>query len=104
MSAAEARALLKEQEAGKLSIAAFARDRGIRPWSLYNAKAIERRREERRAKERFVPVTVTREGKAQAPPVTTPLELSLPSGLSLRVDAGFDEVTLRRLLGVLAAC
>ena len=31
VSATEARALLEEQEAGELSIAAFARDRGIHP-------------------------------------------------------------------------
>lgn len=102
--AAEARALLKEQSTGNLSIAAFARSRGVQPWSLYNAKAVERRKKEGKSAEQFARVAVVDETKANVVPPATPIELRLPSGLSLRVGAGFDEITLRRLLGVLASC
>lgn len=104
VSAAEARALLKEQQGGDQSIAAFARDRGIHPWSLYNANATDRRRKARRAKQCFVPVTIAREATAQASAGSAGIEISLPSGLSLRLEAGFDEVALRRLIGILATC
>ena len=102
--AAEARALLQEQRASKLSIAAFARAQGVQPWSLYNAKAVERRKNEGRGAERFARVAVVAEAGADARRPAAPIELTLPSGLSLQVGTDFDEVTLRRLLGVLASC
>ena len=53
LPAAEARALLEEQRQSGMSIAAFARERNVKPWVLYNAQASARRRA---ARERSVRV------------------------------------------------
>ena len=98
--ASEARALLEEQEGSGMSIAAFARGRGVEPWTLYNARAVARRKERRETNRTFAAVSVINDvGSEEAP-----IEMTLPSGLTLRVTRGFDEVTLRRLLGVIAGC
>jgi hypothetical protein len=100
VQASEARALLKEQEGSGMSIAAFARGRGVEPWTLYNARAVARRKERREPKRTFAAVSVINDvGSEEAP-----IEITLLSGLTLRVTRGFDEVTLRRLLGVIAGC
>jgi hypothetical protein len=99
--ASEARELLKEQMQSDLSIAAFARSKGVKPWSLYNAKAVTRRRARGTSESRFAEVQVV---DRVAEEVRTPLELALPSGICVRVQGEFDEVVLRRLLGVLASC
>ena len=98
--ASEARALLEEHESSGLTIAAFARSRGVEPWTLYNARAMARRRERRVPKRSFATVSVIDD----ATPNDDPIEMTLPSGLTVRITRGFDEVALRRLLGVLAGC
>lgn len=102
VTSTEACTLLEAQEASGLSIAAFAREHGIRPWSLYNARAAARRNRDSAAV--FSEVRVVEESPEQAPVHGDSLEISLPSGLSIRIGRGFDEVTLRRVLGILATC
>lgn len=98
--------LLEALAAAGGNIAAFARERGLSPWKLYEAKRVEggegpRRREGRGKADRvFARVRVVEE--RAAPP--EPLELILGSGHRLRIPAGFDETTLRRLMGVLTSC
>ena len=102
--AAEARALLAEHEGTDLSIAAFARSKGVKPWSLYNARAASLRRADRTDRVDLVELRPRGDARETTGSVTAPLELSLPSGITLRIDRDFDEVALRRLLGVLVAC
>ena len=104
VTAAEARALLIEQKTSGLSVAAFARQKSVPSWSLYNAIAIARRRARRKAEKHFAEVNIIENEPLPEPPQNALIELALPSGISLRVGAGFDEVTLRRLLGMLATC
>ena len=93
--------LLLELEASGQSLAAFARERGLETWRLYEARRKAGgggpRRKRRHAVE-LAPVEV----RAATP--ASPLELALSSGHLLRIPAGFDEAELRRLLGVLAGC
>lgn len=95
--AREAAALLEEQQSSGLSIAAFAKSKNVAPWSLYNART--RARKEERAS--FSEIAIVNE-RRESP--VDPIELVLPSGLTLRVGSAFDDVALRRLLGVLATC
>ena len=95
--AREATSLLEEQQDSGLSIAAFAKSKNVAAWSLYNART--RARKEQEAP--FSEVAIVNERRA-AP--TDPIELVLPSGLTLRVRSDFDDVALRRLLGLLATC
>ena len=105
ITAAEARALLPEVESSGLSTAAFARERGLEAWPLYNAIAVARRRDQGRHRAAFAEVSVvSAKGSQGAPASTAPLEIALPSGLTVRVPSTFDEVALLRLLGTLAAC
>ncbi|MEM1452362.1 MAG: hypothetical protein AAGI22_24875 [Planctomycetota bacterium] len=64
------------------------------------ARASARRKQQRATEQSFAAVTVIDAGEQSAPSI----EMVLPSGLVLRVQDGFDEVTLRRLLGVVAGC
>jgi len=98
---AEIGRLLEEQRASGLSIAEFARQRGVGAHRLYWA----RRREERQA-EREEPRTAFRELLVRDRSLGSPdrLEVRLPSGLSIYLTRDFDDVALRRLLGVLAPC
>ena len=95
--AREAAALLEEQQSSGLTIAAFAKSKNVAPWSLYNARTRARKEE----KGSFSEIAIVSERREQ--PVDL-IELVLPSGLTLRVRSDFDDVTLRRLLGVLATC
>ena len=94
--------LLKEQESSDLSIAEFARQRGIAAHRLYwerrKARALSGAAEHTAAEFREVVVA----DRATHP--AEPLELRLPSGVSIAVSRDFDEVTLRRLLGLLTPC
>lgn len=93
--------LVAAQKKSGLSVAAFAREHGVSVWRLYQAGRSKRKRK-RRSKERrpeFVEVAVKSES-----PEAAPLELVLRSDLRVLVPAGFDEVTLRRLVGALASC
>jgi len=100
--ASEARKLLEEQRGSGLSIAAFARSKGVRAWSLYNAQAIARRRPRRSSEAALAEVRVV-DAPAKQNNLAA-LELALPSGIAIRVNRDFDEVALRRVLGVLASC
>ncbi len=93
----EAAALLEEQQSRGLSIAAFAKSKNVAPWSLYNARTRARKEENGS----FSEVAIVSERRAAE---LDPIELVLPSGLTLRVRSDFDDVALRRLLGVLATC
>ncbi len=86
--------LLEEQKRSGMSVAAFARERGVPVWRLYQAGKVRRRR--RRAE--FIEVAVSREPKA------APLEIVVPGDLRVRVPRDFDEPTLRRLLAALTSC
>lgn len=97
--------LLDEAAQSGQSLAAFARSKGVSYPSLYYAR--RRRslglpigsRPGRKAGE-LVPVVLGPDLRSQANTVT----LRLPSGLALEVNADFDEILLRRLLGVLGSC
>ena len=100
-------ALLEAVASTGVSIAAFAREHGLAPWKLYEARRAAQgggsrrgRRGRRRDEGVFVPVRVVEErtGSAQ------PLELVLISGHRLVIPVGFDETTLRRLMGVVTSC
>ena len=101
--ASEARELLNEQRSSGLSIAKFARSKGVKAWSLYNAQARARRRTPGRHEPRLTEVRVV-DALAENRIQPAKIELALPSGITIRVAGGFDEVVLRRLLGVLGAC
>lgn len=93
--------LLRELEASGGSLAAFARERGLSPWKLYEARrgsTTDAKPKRRRRRKDLVPVRVVDDRKIE------PLELVLASGHRLRIPAGFDESSLRRLMGVLATC
>jgi len=93
--------LLADLETSNLSTAAFARERGLPPWKLYNALTARAAKRKKRAKRSgLVPVVV----KPARPAQTVPLELQLAGGHRLLVPADFDEQALRRLMGVLAGC
>jgi len=99
--------LLEALAAAGGNTAAFARERGLSPWKLYEARRVVeggggRRRggQRQRADRVFARVRVVEERAASA----EPLELILVSGHRLRIPAGFDETTLRRLMGVLTSC
>jgi hypothetical protein len=97
--------LLEALAAGGGTTAAFAREHGLTTWKLYAAKRVAakggpRRRRRSRADGEFVRVQVVEEGRG----LSVPLELVLGSGHRLLIPSGFDETTLRRLMGVLASC
>jgi len=64
------------------------------------AGAGPRRRRRRKAELDFARVQVVEE----RPAMSRPLELMLGSGHRLLIPSGFDETTLRRVMGVLASC
>ena len=96
--------LLEALAASGGSTAAFAREHGLAPWKLYKAQRVAgaspRRRRRRKAPPEFLPITIV-EDRA---PSSGPLELMLGSGYRLLIPSGFDETTLRRVMGVLASC
>lgn len=97
--------LLEALAASGGNTAAFARERGLAAWKLYEAQRVAagtgcRRRRRRKVGSDFVPVQVVEERATSS----APLELVLESGHRLLIPSGFDETTLRRLMGVLASC
>ena len=104
-SPVEIRELLADLESSGLSVAAFARARGIPAQRIY---WIRRRARMAASRDSDTPV-VSREfseivvAERQSHP-SPPIELCLQTGISIRVSADFDELVLRRLLGVLAPC
>ena len=95
--------LLEALAASGGNVAGFAQQQGVTPWKLYEARRLAagrvRRRERRDKGVAFVPVRVAEE---RAP--SAPLELVLGAGRRLLIPVGFDEPTLRRVVGVLASC
>jgi lambda repressor-like predicted transcriptional regulator len=87
--------LLADLRRSGKSTAAFARERGVPAWRLYNA--LRSRAKKRTA---LVPVVIANPPTSNAEPI----ELALSSGHRLRISANFDEQALRRLMGVLAGC
>ena len=88
--------LIKAQKRSGMSVAAFARQRGIPVWRLYHAGKAKRRR---RRKE-FIEVAVSPKDPESSPT----FEVVVPGGLRVCVPPGFDEAALRRLLGALSSC
>ena len=85
--------------------AAFAREHGLALWKLYEAQRVAsgagpRRRRRPKAPPDFVPIKIVED---RTPP-SDHLELLLGSGHRLLIPSGFDETTLRCVLGVLASC
>ena len=82
-----------------LSVRAYCAAHGLTEPNFYAWRRELRRRDARRAAgpppAAFVPISVL------PPPIPVPLELVLPDGRVLRIPAGFDADTLRR---VLATC
>lgn len=94
--------LLDEHAASGLSVAEFARRRGMKPWRLYEGLRKQKKARQSRGSSRrrqLIPVELSDAASSSAP-----LELVLTSGLRLLVHPDFDETALRRLLGVLASC
>jgi len=91
--------LLAEQEASGLSVARFARGRGVSAWTLYEWRRRLRREREPQASEGFVQVHVARtQGR------TATIAVELPTDVRVHVPPGFEEDELRRLLVVLGTC
>jgi len=86
------------------NIAAFARERGLSPWKLYEARRVAApwrgRPPGRKAVAEFAEVRVVDE----LPPIPAAVELVLPAGYRLVIPASFDDQALRRLLKVLTQC
>lgn len=91
--------LLAEQQASGLSVAAFARERGLPRWKLYEGRQRLRKRKSRAKDADFIQVHVR-----PVEPASSPIEVELKAGMRVQVPPGFDEDELRRLLGVLASC
>jgi hypothetical protein len=96
--------LLEALAASGGNISAFARERGLSPWKLYEARrgagTSRARRRRRKADHEFVRVEIAHERPASS----APLELMLGSGYRLLIPATFDETALRRVMEVLASC
>ncbi len=92
--------LLAEQSASGLSMAAFARERGLTTWKLYPAArrkkngVCRKRKTKSSALTAFAPVSVI------GSPASA-FELDLGAMGVLRIPAGFDPADLRGLLEVL---
>ena len=103
-SAAEIARLLEEHQSSALSLAEFARQRGVPAHQLYWARR-KARTPAKKAEQQVVAAefreVMVRDCATHQP---GPLELRLPRGISIGVTRDFDEVTLRRLLGLLAPC
>jgi len=109
----EWRRVLAEQERSGLSVAEFARRRGISAGSLGWWRYVARRRAaesgarrrtqtRKEPRDRFVEVRLERKPRVGGPS-TASFEVTLAGGCTVRVPAHFDEDALRRLLGVLQA-
>ena len=91
---AEAALLLEEQRDSGLSIAAFARERDVPAWKLYEAS---RRRPRQQAMASLIEVQVASGDDV----FTQPLELVLDDRFVVRIPRGFDADSLARVVEVL---
>ena len=89
--------LLAELAKSDESLAPFARRRGLSTWKLYKAR--RKSTAKRPAAPAFEKVRIV-----HPTVVSSCIEVEHSSGHRLRVPAGFDEVTLRRVLAVLGSC
>jgi len=103
-------ALLADLDRSGLSIAAFARSRGLRPSPLYRARqqlaqdaslspSSSPTTSPSKAAD-FIPIRVIDRGRASAASIT----VELTSGTKLIVPPDFDAASLRNLLEVVGAC
>ena len=99
ISKEELPAMLEDLERSGLSIAAFARDRGVRPSPLYRARQLEAKRDGS-AHPDFVPIRVLDRSSVASASLT----VELPSGIKISVPPDFDTTAFERLIGVLIAC
>ena len=102
-SPSETRRVLEDLQASGLSVAEFARQRQIAPHRVYWARRRARaaaKQTQPRVEAEFSEVIVADHPR----PHTAPIELRLPSGITISVARDFDDVALRRVLGLLAAC
>lgn len=103
-SPAEAKQFLEELKTSGLSVARFARQRGIAAhrlhWALRKARSNAKKAAPATANSEFNEVVVSDRTTRPA----APIELRLPGGLSIFVTRDFDEVALRRLLSLLSPC
>ena len=99
-------ALLLDLDRSGLSIAAFARSRGVRPSPLYRARqqltqdAIPSPTTSPSKAADLIPIRVIDRGRASAASFT----VEFASGTKLIVPPDFDAASLRSLLEVLGAC
>jgi len=98
---AELESLLKELSSKGQSIASFCRDHGIPTGRIYQAKQRAARRKQRKLVGAGIELV---RAQIATDPQASPVEILLAGGHRLALRADFDEVALRRLLGVLASC
>jgi len=97
----EADQIVSALEASGLSVAEFARQHDIDVHRLYWARRCRRlQRSKAGGRSPFTELAVVEDHSVNQ----APIELRMPSGISLLVTRDFDEVTLRRVLGVLSRC
>ena len=96
-TASELPDLLAELDKSGMGVAAFARERGLKPQNLYVAR--RRVRPKATPATIFDPIRVSSVGGAQAH-----FTLELHSGHKLLVPGDFESSSLRRLLEILNAC
>jgi transposase len=89
-------ALAALQRSGK-SVRAFAKEHGVDPQRLWSW----RRRVAEGDRTTFRELIVRPSSAAQTPEERSPFEIRLPSGIVIRVSAGFESDALARLLDVL---
>lgn len=94
----DARSALAAQERSGKSVREFAEEHGLDPQRLWSW----RRRVARGDRTTFRELIVRPSSSAQAPEERSPFEIRLPSGIVIRVPAGFASEALARLLDVLA--
>jgi transposase len=119
-SEAEKQAVVAEAERPGVNISAVARRHGIKPSLLFRWRRLARDREDRHSPPAFVPVTLALPAPeapaleaaagADAPPASPPtaanpeepdahrIEIALGNGRVVRVGAGVDVDSLRRIL------
>jgi hypothetical protein len=95
-------AALDEIERSGATVAGFARERGFPLWKLY--ERLRRRRQVRStgevpAEAEFIPVRLS-----AAPGTSSPFELVLACGRTLRIPCAFEEPALQRLVRALESC
>jgi transposase-like protein len=95
----DAEAVLAAAVHSDLSLRAFAVEHGLDVHRLYRWKKELRRRDAGGIEPVRFEELVVRRGNAEND--TTRIEVVLPSGCVVRIGAGFDEATLRRLIAVL---